>query len=50
MSAGDGDYSSRWREIKKYVIKRISSVRNQRKEGVIWQWRFWEHQIRDDKL
>ena len=49
LPEGDADYSSRWREIKKYVTKRLTTARNARKEGDIWQRRFWEHQIRDDK-
>ena len=49
MPESDCDFSSRWREIKKYVTKRISSERNDRNEGNVWQRRFWEHQIRDDK-
>lgn len=49
MPEDDYDFSGRWREIKKYVTKRICSVRNNRNEGNIWQRRFWEHQIRDDQ-
>jgi putative transposase len=49
MPEGDADYSNRWREIKKYVTKRITTVRNKRKAGNIWQPRFWEHQIRDQR-
>ena len=47
MPEGDANYSSRWREIKKYVTKRITVIRNDRQEGDIWQRRFWEHQIKD---
>ena len=45
----DTDFPSRWREIKKYVTKRIGTTRNSRKEGNVWQRRFWEHQIRDEQ-
>ncbi|HFE39493.1 MAG TPA: transposase [Gammaproteobacteria bacterium] len=44
----DHDFSGRWREIKKYVTKRMTNIRNSRKEGDIWQRRFWEHQIRNE--
>jgi len=51
----DDNFSGRWREIKKAFSKalpkteRISEVRARRKERGIWQRRFWEHAIRDDK-
>jgi putative transposase len=45
----DTDFSGRWREIKKYVTKRLSGQRNQRGEGMVWQRRFWEHLIRDEE-
>lgn len=44
----DYDFSSRWREIKKAVTKRMGNERNVRKEGTIWQRRFWEHLVRDE--
>jgi len=44
----DSDYSSRWREIKKSVTKKIGTDSNTRNEGDIWQRRFWEHLIRND--
>lgn len=51
---GDSDYSGRWREIKKSFSKSIpkteylSSTRLRRNERGIWQYRFWEHTIRDE--
>ena len=58
LPEGDTDFSGRWREIKKYVSKRIPDKfenweQNRgngytRKENKIWQRRFWEHIIRDD--
>ena len=47
MPAGDADYASRWREIKKATSREISRVTNQRHERFVWQRRFWEHLIRD---
>jgi putative transposase len=52
---GDADYSSRWREIKKRFSKsipkqeRLSTVREQKGERGIWQRRFWEHTIKDER-
>lgn len=54
LPPGDHDFSSRWREIKKYFSRhlpnteRLSSVRAARHERGIWQRRFWEHALRDD--
>jgi len=46
----DSDYSSRWREIRKAVTKRIAfGPKNARGEGDVWQRRFWEHQITDGR-
>lgn len=44
----DGDYSSRWREIKKAASRAIAPHANARHERQVWQRRFWEHAIRDD--
>ena len=48
MPSHEWDYSSRWREIKKIVTKRIR-LRDGRREANIWQARFWEHLIRDEE-
>ena len=52
---GDADYGDRWRMIKRQFSigfapspKRSASKVRKREKG-IWQRRFWEHQIRDDK-
>ncbi len=44
----DDDFSSRWREIKKYVSKRIGGAGIRAKEKDIWQRRFWEHTVRNE--
>jgi len=52
----DTDYSVRWALIKKGFTKRIKGhletpmpnpSRLRRREGTVWQRRFWEHQIRN---
>jgi putative transposase len=54
----DADYSTRWRLIKegftKAVVNRcgtrpIETARRARGEQSVWQRRFWEHLIRDDR-
>jgi putative transposase len=55
LPEGDDDFSMRWRLIKTAfakvlpVTERRSSVRMARQERGIWQRRFWEHAIRDDR-
>jgi len=55
LPAGDVDYSGRWRAIKKHFSKAIpafeyrSKVRLKRHERGIWQRRFWEHTVRDER-
>ena len=55
LPPGDDDFSARWREIKKSFSRalprteRRSAVRIRRNERGIWQRRFWEHAIRNDK-
>ena len=44
----DGDFSGRWREIKKAVSREIDTRTNARGERPVWQRRFWEHAIRDE--
>jgi putative transposase len=52
---GDEDFSLRWREIKSAFSRKIppseyrSESRRGRAERGIWQRRFWEHTIRDDR-
>jgi putative transposase len=45
---GDGDFSGRWREIKKAVSREIDARTNAHGELPVWQRRFWEHAIRDE--
>lgn len=54
---GDNNFSTRWRLIKSYFSRQYSSEyqveaslsRRKKQEKAIWQRRFWEHQIRDEK-
>lgn len=55
---GDIDYSARWSIIKRTFTQCISETvrmahptvsRLKRREGAVWQRRFWEHQIRDER-
>jgi putative transposase len=58
LPEGDADFSKRWAIIKRSVSKQcghlvqldsaLSESKIARKESVVWQRRFWEHQIRDD--
>lgn len=53
----DSDYSIRWALIKKEFTKRAKQLflientksRLKKREGTIWQRRFWEHVIRDEQ-
>ena len=55
MPSNDSDYSKRWRLIKQHFSKSIeregaTNLSRQRKgEREVWQRRFWEHQIRDER-
>ncbi len=55
LPPGDDDYAGRWRVLKKAFTKAIppgeyrSSARLRRAERGIWQRRFWEHTIRDER-
>ena len=49
MPKNDSDYSGRWRAIKQHVSSKIDTPVNRRKEKQVWQPRFWEHLIRDEK-
>jgi len=46
---GDTNYSLRWRLIKHFVATGIKNNSNHRNEKQIWQRRFWEHVIRNEK-
>jgi putative transposase len=51
----DSDFSTRWRLIKTFLSKSLpagewrSAVHKARNERAIWQRRYWEHLIRDEK-
>jgi putative transposase len=53
----DADFSTRWRLIKTHFSRHCpeayrrgrSATRLKKKEQAIWQRRFWEHQIRDER-
>lgn len=55
LPKGDADFSVRWRLIKSDFSKRLpiverrSVVRQSRRERGIWQRRFWEHLVRDER-
>ena len=57
LPPGDHDFSTRWRLVKSYFTRncargfkhRHCESRKKKKEQAIWQRRFWEHLIRDDK-
>jgi len=57
LPAGDNDYSTRWRLIKSAFSRQcdpscqgvVSAGRRKRGEKAVWQRRFWEHTIRDER-
>lgn len=54
LPEGDADYSGRWRAIKSGFTRSllatgVSINRDDRGEYRLWQRRFWEHTIRDDR-
>lgn len=54
LPEGDSDYSGRWRAIKSgFVValarEGICVARNARGEAEVWQRRFWEHTLRDER-
>ncbi len=55
LPAGDADFPGRWRSIKIAFSKALpagewrSSVMTSRGERGIWQRRYWEHTIRDER-
>jgi len=57
LPAHDGDFSKRWNLIKGSFSRNIptdtnesiSKSRQRRSERGVWQRRFWEHQIRNDR-
>ena len=59
LPPGDSNYPRRWSVIKRLTSRRCdaghrcprapASSRNRRREGGLWQRRFWEHCIRDSQ-
>ena len=55
LPVGDSDFTNRWRLIKAGFARQLpktetrSRVRVTRGERAIWQRRFWEHAIRDER-
>jgi putative transposase len=55
LPQGDADFPGRWRAIKTAFAKSLpigeprSPVMTSRRERGIWQRRYWEHTIRDDR-
>ncbi len=54
LPADDADFSGRWRRIKSLFTHRVIAhnrglVRNHRREFAVWQRRFWEHTVRDER-
>ena len=58
LPPGDADFSLRWARIKQavtrvyaelpFALEARSPSRTKRREGTLWQRRFWEHQLRDE--
>ncbi len=56
---GDSDFSKRWGMIKARFTKKVGGLlvggahptgsRLKKREGLVWQRRFWEHTIRDER-
>jgi putative transposase len=54
LPEGDADFPGRWRRIKslftrRVVTKCVAAEPNGKGEYALWQRRFWEHTIRDEK-
>ena len=54
LPPGDSDFSGRWRRIKSVFTRGVVAAgstisRDHRGEYSLWQKRFWEHTIRDDR-
>jgi putative transposase len=43
------DFSTRWRLIKRYFSMQVVAPLNHRHEKQVWQRRFWEHAIRNER-
>ena len=59
LPPGDNEYAKRWGMIKAGFSKQVKSLfhreewmnetKSRRREGTIWQRRYWEHQIRNEE-
>jgi len=50
LPAGDGDFSTRWRLIKSsFSRERVSPGHRPGGGRTVWQRRFWEHTLRDER-
>jgi REP-associated tyrosine transposase len=54
LPGGDADYTNRWRLIKRRFTDAVAKTgvllpRHRNGEYALWQRRFWEHTIRDDR-
>ena len=49
MPESDADYSQRWRLIKGGFTRRLKKAGFIHPKEKVWQNRYWEHHIRDDK-
>jgi putative transposase len=57
LPEGDSDYATRWmliksafsRKLQTTVPEVVSSSRARKRERAIWQRRYWEHAIRDER-
>jgi len=59
LPEGDSNYAIRWKEIKRIFSRQYgkqfrssekrSQSREKRQESTLWQRRYWEHTIRDEK-
>lgn len=59
LPSGDADFATRWKLIKTKVTQQcgvglmrdelMTSRRKKKQQGSIWQNRYWEHQIRDQR-
>jgi len=54
LPSEDSDFSGRWRRIKSLFTRQVIAsgahiARDRRGEYQLWQRRFWEHTIRDDR-
>ncbi|WGS23934.1 MULTISPECIES: transposase [unclassified Bradyrhizobium] len=54
LPSGDADFSDRWRQIKSHFTRAVAATgvslsANRRGEYALWQRRFWEHTIRNER-